>query len=510
MPIDFIPFGNNQPSIDIPGAQTAQQTGSVMRDVYVDFSGNIVKRPSLALHTDLGESTGVNGLYDWSNKADGVVIEETVLVAVSGGKPFKAIEYDGSFSEITNGTYTAFSTGNAQKVSFAEVGGYLYATNGYTIRKIDAIGSSCNDLTDVDIPASVKSITSLDRYLIAVQKTTGNFHWSDVNDPATWSGYYAETESQPDILIEAKNAYGFLYLFGKNTIEVFQNDGVTPFSRLSQSTINGGTFSEHGVCFCDAINTFVFMNHERDIARIDGKAIVPFSPSLRQFLHSNFAEGVSKYSVGNYFIWDGIPFYMFSALASGYSFVTIAPPGLQEGETGPSSGWSIAVNLLTGDWYEWGAYYSSESRYLPFQGCNLISTPVGVLAGDANDGLIHKLTRGGSDESAYGKAAPMARSIHLTRGAPGREKITNSLTFQFKAPQTHTSGEFGILVSYSDDGGSTWTSGRRVVADISTGQKAKIVTERNWGRYYQRQWMIEFDTTDDVALGPVIEDYDIV
>jgi hypothetical protein len=166
------------------------------------------------------------------------------------------------------------------------------------------------------------------------------------------------------------------------------------------------------------------------------------------------------------------------------------------------------VNLFSNDWYEWGAYYAAETRYIPFQVSSMASTPIGILCGDASDGLIHKLVRGGADESKYGAIAPMVRSVGVDRGDPGIYKRCKSLTFKFSAPQTHTGTTFSITIKYSDDGGSTWSTTRTVSATVASGLKQYVVKEFNFGRYLTRQWQIDFTTSSDIGLGPVIEDFE--
>ena len=503
MPVDVIPFGNNQSSIDIPGSEGAQQTGSVMRDVYFDMSGNIVKRPVLDQYADTGESEAIKGLYAWDRSTgtgDFLIASASTKIFISTGN------YGTTLNEITNGTWTQFDGNVYSRAIFTKHGSDLYVVNGGKIKRIYYnSGYYIDDLTDVDAPTSVISIAGFDKYLIAGDYGTGNFYWSEVNAPTDWRGYYAEAESKPDFLWHVEAVGSLLYLIGAKTVEAWYNDGVTPFVRISQGAIQDGAMAPRSIVFCDSINAFVFRNQKNQLVKTVGNETVSLSPSLDQFLSYYYSATTTPNEVGYYFVYDGLPFYMLSHHEGSYAY---GGPGTGSTST-PKSGFSVAVNLLTNDWYEWGAKHT-DNRRIPFQIASIITTPVGVLCGDANDGLIHRLTRGGTDDSAYGDSDPMVRSIHVTRGAPGREKICNSLTFHFKAPQTHTSSNFGITVKYSDDGGSTWTSGRQVVADISTGQKAKIVTERNWGRYYQRQWQIDFDDTDDIALGPVIEEFDIV
>jgi hypothetical protein len=507
MPSEIIPFGNNQPTAGIPGYhQTTVQTGTVMRDVYINMAGDICKRPALDLLCSTGQTLSVNGLYYWEKNQK--------VFAVTGGKLFVASGNSASFAEIVN-TDTAFELANYQRVCWAEHSTSIYAANGGIMKNITSVSIADLDTdVDPDIPQVVESITVLDRYVLCADYTsygTGNFYWSVVNNPSSWAGYYAEAESRPDHLyhIEARN--GLLYLFGQQSGEVFYNDGVAPFTRLSQGLFPGGTIARRSPVFCEAINTFVWQDFNGNIVKLEGNQAVPFSLSLGRYF--GFNAGTSnttsaRANVGHYFVWDGIPFYLLVSASDYWG-------GSNSDVNTPEGGFSIALNLMTGDWYEWGSYYAAGTtgvnKFLPFQCTSVCTVPNGgVYIGDMYGGKILKLARGGVDDTTYGVMSPMIRSADQMRNVAGREKICNSLSFQFKAPQSHLGGSFSIVVKYSDDGGSTWTNGRTVAASISPGQKGKIITERNWGRYYQRQWQIDFSTTSDIALGPVIEDYEIV
>jgi hypothetical protein len=472
-----------------------------MRDVYVDLAGNIVKRPVLDQYADTGQSASVSGIYDWGQKSNGT------LVTVANGYVFTATGYGTTQTQTTGSE--RLETSNYAKVSFVEHGSDLYLANGGHIFRVTLSGTfNISDVYDgdEDSPATVSSLTALDRYLIAVDdNSTGNFYWSDVNAPTSWGGYYAEAESKPDHLYHAQEVEGLLYLIGRRSTEVFYNDGVTPFTRLSQGIISDGTIAKRSPCYCNAIGTFAFLTPENRLVKIEGKKAISFSPSLDQFLGLNYSPTTVVNCVGNYFIWDGIPFYLLSSLGAGYSYTAT---GTGTSST-PQSGWSVAVNLLTNDWYEWGATHT-DSRRLAFQGCAITNTPIGVLCGDANDGLIHRLTRGGVDDSTYGDIDPMIRSSSVDRGAPGVEKECRSLSFTFYAPQTHTGTSFSVDVKYSDDGGSTWSDERTISPTIYSGQKVYKAKSYNWGRYYNRQWQIDFSATSDIALGPVIEEFEYI
>lgn len=492
-----IPFGNNQPSVDIPGFSSTYQTGPYMRDVYVDLKGNIVKRPVLQAHADTGESDPVNGLYWWD--------EQGLVMAVSGGELYKANENGITYTKITNDD-TLFGT--SARVSWGNYGNALYASNGGKPKKITT--ATIADMADT--PTDVYSLAVKDKYLILVDDGTGNFYWSTVGDPDDFTdGYYAESELNPDNLLSIWAQEEHLFMFGKRSGEVWYNDGVTPWARLTQGSFGTGSISRWAPFWCDAINTFVWVTPGLKLVKLEGRQAVSLSPSLDQYLSfcrgwgTHFGPGRESFT-SHYFVWDGIPFYLLTDYNAEWGESKVYGSGFYPGM-------SVVVNLITGDWYEWCHAYDDGTngvRYLAFQVASIAATPFGTFVGDAKDGLIHILDRSGSDDNTYGDIAPSIRSSISDRGDSNVEKICKSLSFTFKIPETNSSTSFSISVTYSDNGGLTWSSARTVAVTVTSGTRVYVAQSYNWGSYYARQWKIDFDSTGEVALGPVMEDFEYV
>jgi hypothetical protein len=326
--------------------------------------------------------------------------------------------------------------------------------------------------------------------------------FSDAGDPDTISDEYFTAESNTDRLQFIDSRGGQIYLVGRNSTEVWYNDGVTPFSRLSQGLIDSGAYSVRSPEFCPQLGTFIWLDERKRIIKINGMMAESVSPTLDMYLQRCVSDDLRAKSSGHCFTWDGIPFYLFTAYTNPWG------PEVTPGEGAPEEGMTVVVNLYNGDWYEWTSYISASGLYLPFQASSICDTPYGVYVGDASDGLIHKMVRGGTDENSLGVSAPMIRSDHIDRGDAGIWKKCKSLTVSFHMPYVHMETTLSVSVLYSDDGGKTWSTARTIAVAVTTGTNFYSATSYNWGRYKTRQWRVNIASAASYAIGPIIEDFE--
>ena len=105
-------------------------------------------------------------------------------------------------------------------------------------------------VTDPDLPANVGFLTVIDGYFVVNELNTGRFYISAIGDGTSWSALdFATAESNPDELRAVKNALGQLWLFGKNTTEIWTNTGASsfPFGRISGAIMEVGIIAPHSV-----------------------------------------------------------------------------------------------------------------------------------------------------------------------------------------------------------------------------------------------------------------------
>ena len=105
-------------------------------------------------------------------------------------------------------------------------------------------------VTDVDLPSQVGTLTVIDNYFVVNEVDTGRFYISAISDGTSWDALdFATAESNPDELRCVKNALGQLWLLGRNTSEIWTNTGASsfPFARISGAIMQTGIVAPHSV-----------------------------------------------------------------------------------------------------------------------------------------------------------------------------------------------------------------------------------------------------------------------
>jgi Phage stabilisation protein len=105
-------------------------------------------------------------------------------------------------------------------------------------------------VTDADLPTSVGYVTFIDGYFVVPENQSGRFFISAINDGKAWDASdFATAESSPDRLLATISAVGQLWLFGEDTIEIWNNTGASdfPFRRITGSQINTGVAAVHSL-----------------------------------------------------------------------------------------------------------------------------------------------------------------------------------------------------------------------------------------------------------------------
>ena len=101
---------------------------------------------------------------------------------------------------------------------------------GWVVQKVD---STLSAITDTDFPVASKA-DFLDGYGIILEKDSGRFHFTTINDFESISGIdFSTAEGAPDDLVSLIVDHRELWLFGELTTEVWFNSGsvISPFQR---------------------------------------------------------------------------------------------------------------------------------------------------------------------------------------------------------------------------------------------------------------------------------------
>lgn len=190
----------------------------------------LMPRPGLREFCDLSGQS-IRGLFTART------LTQTRLFAVTGTSLYE-IKYDGSATLI--GALTGMSTGSRSKVYMAvnnnselmiqdNLAGYVFDMTTNTLTKI----------TDVDYPNGT-SLDYADGYFI-VSDGEGRVSFSELGSGQTWPGNNFFTPTyKPDGVRAIIASREEIYCFGDETIEVYINDGDTPFIRQTRTSIYNG------------------------------------------------------------------------------------------------------------------------------------------------------------------------------------------------------------------------------------------------------------------------------
>lgn len=225
------------------------------------------------------------GIRSWVNVGTGVM---------RGGRVINGIPYvvagTGLYRVAANGTSTLLGTiPNSDVVSIAGDGTNILVISvgeGYLWN-----GASVSAVADVDFPENAAMVEFLDGYAIVIDLDSGRV-W--INESAyVWSNWnaldFATSERSPDDMVSIIIDHGEVFLFGKETIEVWRNTGNAdfPLEPLGAGIMEVGCLSRFGPAKCD--NTVFFPGHDGIVYRLDGYTPIRISHhGVEQAIQSYF------------------------------------------------------------------------------------------------------------------------------------------------------------------------------------------------------------------------------
>lgn len=435
--------------------------GAALQDCIVDELGNIHRRPGLTLLCDLGTAAKIDGLYWWD--------EQEWAVAVSGGETHKITDSSGTNAQIAGDTF-----GTGTRVVFDNYGTDLYAANGAKILQIPNSGN-VTAMADGDAPTTVTHPVILDTYLLANQTSTGKSHYSDVGAPTSWSANFVTAEAKTDILQAQIAANLSLYLLGKFTLEIWRNDGSTPFVRELQGYIDSGTIAPYS--FTLGGGSLYWLDQERNVVVLPGGTRTPIALSVPM---NNYIQGFSTVTdaIGDYIVVGGRPYFVLSF---------------------PTEEKTLVWDVINKRFYEWGYWDSSGAVYENWLGNAYCLSPTWnvALVGDKNTGKIYTLDTDSYDDNGD-TLRTLIRTSHIDHNTQKYKKRSHSLTFQVKRSNVASEASVtSMTMRWRDNGKSSW-SNERTVSLAQVGDTEFRGQLRRMGSYYSRQY--EFVVSDDTPL----------
>lgn len=454
----------------LPDAVGARLVDGYVENLTGMSQPNIRKRFGLTLFCDLESSAPVDGLYWWDAKG--------VVIAVSGGNVFKVSSSDGNCSSVTGDALSVIG-----HTTFADNGSYIVMASGGRMITYDN-SSPTAFMADADAPTAVSHVGYMDRYILANVYGTTRFQWSDVNAPLTWtSTSYADPESKPDILLALHIGWREITLFGKESIEIWYNDGTNPFSRLEGAYVERGCAAAHSIV--NAGGVWVWLDHERRISMLEGRTVKLISGPYDGLIR-NINSVADAYA--NFISIGGHAFYLL---------------------TFPSENLTVAYDLATDSWAEWGYWDNTTGVHQAWLGKSYCYATRWQfhLVGDRTTGKIYKL-----DISSFldccNEIRTVIRTGQVSHGTL-KNKRSDSLLMRCKRGVGGVGEDEPVAeVRWRNDNGN-WGKIQRVGLG-KIGEREMVKKLSRLGMYRARQYEIIHSAESDFVISDLEEEVEVL
>jgi hypothetical protein len=471
-----------------------------LRDAFIDELRNVRKRPGVETLIDLGTNSRIDGLYWWGTQDCLIAVSDTDVYQI---KHVSGDEYD---SDVYPYAVSGQALASGANVSFVDYGTHLYAANGGKIFKIPASPASpIAALSATAAPTQVSFLTTMDTYLIANNLASGageQIWWSEVLEPDTWQGEFATAEASVDSLRKITAVNGLLYLLGDKTLEIWANDGVTPFVPLAQGTLQIGTCAPDSFLWCR--DGFYWLDESRQLVTLIGNKI--------QRLPAENTQSLASYLQSLTTVSDARAQYM--AIA-GREFYILQLP---------TEDVTIVYDINTSTWSFWSVYDAVNEQYSRWFGEQLVYSDSWStrLLGHISNGNIYKLStsyiydgvenlndRYVLDQSGEillgvgGNPITIAQEVGIAQAGPIRtlirtgqidhdtqtvNKHSAKYTLLCKRTGAFTTGISSIAINmrWRDNGTTEWSAWKAGSIDAVDNSTFRVAWRRN-GQYYTRQ-----------------------
>jgi hypothetical protein len=443
-------------------------------DGYRTAKGGTTSRPgSKALFTGAAASGfGFDGMFWWS--------EKDCVMAVGRGEIWK-LTYVSNTPVITSLSAGVPLLNQNAPASIAVDGTYAYACNGGRIVYTTPTGTPAY-IADADAPTTCTHIAYLDGYILAIDGTN-KFYWSDVNNGLSWNPLsFGTAAGSSDLIVSMRVLNREIYLFGQRSIEIWENDGATPFSRIPGGFIQSGCCA--GYAIVEDEGSLYWLDNKRRLVRFNGKSVERLSTKFDKELQnlSSVSDAVAfKIDI------DGVIFFVFNF---------------------PLANRTLAYNATTDDWCEWGRWdYATASYDRWVGGAYCYAEKWGLrLLGRRDTLVVSELSKDYSSDDS--DIIRLARTTgHIDYGT-SKIKQSNELRFRAKRGKGLSNSNAKLMVRYKLDN-REWSN----IKEFSLGNVGEYdLILRDLRRNQFRAKQYEFSATDavDIVFSQAEEDIEVL
>ena len=480
LPLTVPPYYNTEPIAESIASDD-------MYDVYLEPVPGIGlitrRRPGLVKFSDVGTNYPGDGLFYWE--------QTRTLIAVSGGKVF-SVGIDGKVTQLTGkftgapGTKAVFAAGQKLDGSpwlYIAATGLNYTTDGKTLLQP----------TDPNTPRA-SHVGWINGRFVANEIGTNRFDFTDTN-PATGdmdNAYWSATENpltcdaRGDNLVTLFTAWQEINCWGSAGLEIWQDDGATPFVPLQSAYAELGIEAAYAYNRIDnTIFALCVADGKRVIVRLESR-----SPKI-------ISEPIAKQLADMKDVYDA-------------RCDVISPGGIALALfTFPSAGESWAYDYKNDTWTRWGSFDTSTGKHGRFIGQNA------AFAKGWNRHVIQSSV----DSSLYF----ISRDYYTDAGNPlvtyrrtgwvdhgtWKRKRVSQLFIKGKVFVKNGKQPAELMVRWRDDGTPVW--GNWLTLSLNPDQQGNFVFPMNrLGMYRSRQYEFRIVSPVDLALIGAFEDVEVM
>jgi Phage stabilisation protein len=405
------------PALQYSQGRSAPWSGAELVNMFSEMSEGdkadlyaIMSIPGLDLFSDIS-TLGVRGVH----------VMQGILYAVVGTT---------LYSINSAGVETSLGTvAGSEPVMMADNGAQLGIQSANTGYVLDG-GVLYTGI--VNLP-SVSNLVYIDGYFVWSIADSDQFIISGINDGLSYDPLdVATVEGDPDNIIGCVNDHRELQFYGGRTVEIWYNSGAADFPFARQ----GNAFIERGCADRDSIvkidNSVHFVGEDKVIYRLNG-----YEPQRISTHAIEFQISTASYYRGFVYTQLGHKFYILNTDVGTFGY-----------------------DMATGAWHKRQSYGLDRYRV----GCSIPAYGK-IIAGDAFTGKLYEFNIDTNTEDG----GPIVCEIQLPSIQTDRARATlYSIEAQIQAGVgTVTEPDPQIILSYSRDGGNTYSAGMaRAMGDV--------------------------------------------
>lgn len=429
-------------------------------DAFVNELGHTVKRPGLELWADLGTAAKVDGLYWWDT--------QNVLLSVSAGRVWKHTDFTGTKTELTGATLNS-----GTRVTFAKDRTRVNMANGGRMVYTDL--ATLTQMSDVDAPTTVSHVATLNDYMLANTTAGRAVNFSANANLTSWVATDTFSKvGKPDDLIAMQEGWSELMLAGKESMEVWYNDGVTPFIRRSNGLIDRGCAAAYTLTRVG--NDWMWLDNFRRFVKLDQRAPTHISFPYHKRIQ---AFGAVDDAVSDNMEVSGFPLYVTSF---------------------PSARTTLIYNYQKDGWAEWGYWNTDSSTYEAFRGnCYAYAKIWNMhLVGDRANGKIYRMSK-----SLYTDDGNPIRTLRRTgfiSHGTSALKSSHEIVLRLKRGQGSSAVTNPVMTLRFRNHNGAWSNERQLSLGAVGDHYLEARTHR-LGEYRYRQYeLCHTDATDFILV----------